>query len=369
MKANDIINGLIDYKKRCLKTYIIMLCLLCIFVLLCLGGYFFGYSDYLRIIIALAFIILFIVFLVVHTKNSINKKVEIIKSLQDEIDSQCEVVSKGLYATNNRIIEVNNDFKPTKVIEFSKIVSCEKKRIYDENSTNGMPIVNITTNDNKKITLHSNSRLEEILGRYLGNENDKKSGEVYGKHIESNDIKDFYQLEDHYEGNIDVPVFNVNNCYTWIEKDVTPEYANKVASLIKSLTYSDIDDALESTVSYYNNDLKDYGYHPETCKIPLRVNKEEMFKHIELISIYISKSNDNSRGFVLEFKTSDIPEENITWVIKEKKLLYVGRGGKDLGLNYDYSNNKNNFAIGYHEKVTLTEKEYNELETNGKITR
>ena len=360
MKTDDIIKGLIDYKKKCIKMYYIMIGFLSVFVVVCLLAYFRVQGNYLRISLGIIVLIIFVVAAMIKMKNSIDKKVEVIKSYENEIDTHCEAVDIGLYATNNRLIEADNNLKPVKVVEFSKIVSCENKRIYDENSTNGTPIIIITTNDNKKVTLHSNNRLEEILSNFFGKESNNK-----GKYIESSDINDFYQFDDHYEGYINVPVFNVSRCYTWIDSDVTPEYANMVASLIKSLTYNDIQDALESSIWYYNNDLKEYGYHPESCKVPLRVNKEEMYKNIKLNSIYISKVNDNVPGFVFEFKISEVPEENFTWVIKEKNLIYVGRNGAD----YDFSNNKNNFVKGYHDPVTLTEEEYRELEEKGKITR
>lgn len=309
-------------------------------------------SSYLYVAIICLLIVLLEV-IVIICKNKFTKEMnnELLK-IKDEIDNYCENLGNDIYSTKNRILMINPS--SIKQIVFSNIVSCTDSFGYRSSGDNytKYPTIVVTMNDAKKITLKSSNRLKELLSKYYsGNKEDNK---IDGESIRSQVIKDFYKFDDYQQGYIDLPLFSKKDCSLWIDSDVSIDYADKVAKVIKELTETDIDSAKESTIWYHNNDINENGYHKELTNVPLRINKDDVLKYLELEEIYIRKQSNNEIMFTIWFKTELENEHGISWVFKDKKIIYVGPGSDidEENLNVEY-----NFAKSYHQEVKLKNEE------------
>ena len=307
-------------------------------------------------IICIAIVLVEIVVILLKDKKA-NQKIDEILKYKDDIDNYCEEVGNNVYRTKKRLLVI----KPSaiKQVDFDNIVSCIDGFGYSSlgDTYTKYPTIIVTMSDNSKVTIESNDNIKGLLSKYYSdnNKDNKKTGEV----IKSDAIKDLNKYDDYQQGYIDLPLFNKKECSLWIDSDVSVDYANKVASVIKELKEYDIDSAKESTVWYYNNDLKENGYHPGETNIPLKISKYDVLKYLRLEEIYIRKQDNNEIIYTIWFKTDMEPEHGISWMFKDKKNVYVGPGSdiddKELNVNY-------NFAKDYHQEVRLTNEDYLEIE-------
>lgn len=318
-----------------------------------------GQSGELWIIGIFVLIIAGILVKIILKQKKFKEMIEWIHGNQEEINQDCEFMEDNCYATKYRVIKIYPEACKLEQVEFNQIQKIEDSRFVNTDNMQDIPALTITTMDQKKYKWRKTDRLDCIL-----HDDKREEEESEGVKMASSDIKDYYQYDDYQQGFIDVDLLNAKDVSMWMDTDIEESYANQVAHTIKTLTREEIEEALESTVWFYNDNLKEDGYFNK--ELPLRMTKEEVLNYITLNEIYPRKEENQRICYTLFFHTEMEPEHGISWGFEDKELIYVGAGADyaEENLKDDY-----NYAKKYHDPVTLTEEEYKELEETGKITK
>ena len=323
--------------------------IIAITICLILENYAIGFTSILLLI--------YLIFCFIRRNTSFKNDLKELDKFSNEINNTCMSYKYKYYFTREHIILI-------KMI-IGKLIIIPVKEIEKFDYTNDEGTITLTiklTND-KKLFLPGDKNLVTLFKEYL-EDIPTTNNNIEGKHIKSEHVEDFILYKDYAEGKIYIPAIN-KSVYQYFDNadENTIEYAEYLAIYVLTFNKSDIRDALISSVSAYNSELKSIGYSFFNEEIPLKVDETNILNYMELSSVFVKTLNDKSKALTICFDAPWEPEHGFKWVFKEKELIYAGSG------NTPYSDAEEslldldiNFVINKHPKVTLTEEEYIKLE-------